>query len=203
MAPSTTVTGVLLAAGAGRRAGGPKALRRDPAGRPWVVLAVRALRLGGCARVVVVTGCRAREVGRLLQGETVTTVCSPNWRSGMRASLRSGLIEARRTAPTAVLVHLVDLPDVTAEVVRRVLFAGQIGTDTLRRASYRGRPGHPVLLGAAHLPYVLDPQDADRGARAYLLRESVHLVPCEDLAGGDDVDEPGGGAPPLVRGGAP
>ena len=44
---------------------------------------------------------------------------------------------------------LVDLPDVTAEVVRRVSAAGD-GPRALARATYDGWPGHPVLLGRDH-----------------------------------------------------
>ncbi|HWR85187.1 MAG TPA: NTP transferase domain-containing protein, partial [Rhodoglobus sp.] len=50
------VTGIVLAAGAGTRAGGAKALRREPDGTPWLELAATALRDGGCERVVVVLG---------------------------------------------------------------------------------------------------------------------------------------------------
>ncbi len=46
--PSTRVAGIVLAAGDGTRAGGPKALRRDSTGMPWLVRAKDALREGGC-----------------------------------------------------------------------------------------------------------------------------------------------------------
>ena len=50
----TRVSGLLLAAGAGRRMGRPKALLRDRTDTPLVVGAVEALRAGGCDDVVVV-----------------------------------------------------------------------------------------------------------------------------------------------------
>ncbi|MGC3002962.1 NTP transferase domain-containing protein, partial [Streptomyces sp. G35A] len=56
------VTGLLLAAGGGRRLGGrPKALLPHR-GRPLVEHAVRVLRAGGCERVHVVLGAGADEV---------------------------------------------------------------------------------------------------------------------------------------------
>lgn len=55
MSGVTTVPGVLLASGAG----GPKALRRDAAGVPWVVATARAMAAAGCAPVVVTTATGA------------------------------------------------------------------------------------------------------------------------------------------------
>ncbi|MFA6577376.1 MAG: NTP transferase domain-containing protein, partial [Nocardioides sp.] len=82
---------------------------------------------------------------------------------------------------------LVDLPDVTAEVVRRVVAAGA-GPDVLARATFEGRPGHPVLLGRDHWAGVTATAAGDRGARDYLAGTDVRLVECGDLATGEDVD---------------
>ena len=60
------VVGVVLAAGAGRRAGGPKALRRDAAGVGWVERAVVRLEAAGCGSVLVVLGAEAEEARRLV-----------------------------------------------------------------------------------------------------------------------------------------
>ncbi len=60
----------------------------------------------------------------------------------------------------------------------------------LIRATYHGRPGHPVLIGADHFRGVLRSAIADRGARDYLANHAVTDVECGDLAGGADVDEP-------------
>ncbi|HET6529482.1 MAG TPA: NTP transferase domain-containing protein, partial [Actinoplanes sp.] len=50
------VAGLLLAAGAGRRMGTPKALLRDPDGTAWVTRSARVLVAGGCRPVLVVVG---------------------------------------------------------------------------------------------------------------------------------------------------
>ena len=191
-----SVHGLLLAAGAGRRMGMPKALVRDDAGVPWLTRSVEVLRRGGCADVTVVLGAAAPEAAALLGDEPdLTIVESPDWASGMGASLRAGLRAlAAPDAPggpvagEAVLVHLVDLPDVTAEVVARVLDGA--ADAPLARAAYDGRPGHPVLLGRAHWLPVAEAAVGDRGARDYLVAHAaeVRLVECGDLATGADVD---------------
>jgi CTP:molybdopterin cytidylyltransferase MocA len=178
-------TGLLLAAGAGSRLGTPKALVHDAAGS-WLARAAQTLRDGGCDDVTVVLGAAADEALTLLDGLGVDVVIASDWADGMSASLRAGLRALPAEAEAAVVL-LVDLPDVTAEVVRRVVAAGA-GPDALTRATFDGRPGHPVLLGRGHWAGVTASAEGDRGARDYLARSDVLLVECGDLATGDDVD---------------
>lgn len=193
-----TAIGLLLAAGAGTRMGRPKALVRDDEGRPWLHRALEALRDGGCDHVIVVLGARAVEAERLLDGIGVTVVVAEDWAEGMSASLRTGLhavlgqVDASRSEVGAIVVTLVDLPDVDSRVVQRVI--RQVGTErsALGRATYGGRPGHPVLIGLDHVGGVLGTTAEDRGARDYLLRQGLTLVECGDLATGRDVDTPRG-----------
>lgn len=175
-------SGVLLAAGAGTRIGMPKGLVRDDAGVPWVVRSVRVLRDGGCGPIGVVVGAAAEDVTALLVDEDVTIVPSPDWESGMSASLRSGLSWAAETPAEAVVVHLVDMPDVGADVVRRVLAAGVgSGDAVLSRAGYDGRAGHPILMGRTHWEAAAAAATGDRGAGSYLKRAGCPLIPCDEL----------------------
>lgn len=162
----------------------PKALVEDGSG-PWLVQAVRALRDGGCDDVTVVLGAAVDAAAALIPG--VPVVVAEDWADGLGASLRAGLSALADTDPTAVLVTLVDLPDVGAPVVRRLL-GRQVHAATLARASYGGRPGHPVLIGRDHVCGVADDAAGDRGARDYLAAHEHELVECGDLATGHDVD---------------
>lgn len=175
-----TTTGLLLAAGEGRRMGRPKALVEG-----WLVRAVASL--ADCEHVVVVLGARADEARELLPAHDVTIVVAADWGEGMGASLRAGLAHLQHGDSTRCVVTLVDLPDVTAPVVRRLLELPDT-EDVLARATYDGRPGHPVLLGRAHWPGVIESAVGDRGARDYLETREVQRVECGDLATGADVD---------------
>jgi molybdenum cofactor cytidylyltransferase/nicotine blue oxidoreductase len=179
--------GLLLAAGAGSRMGMPKALVRADDGEPWLVRGIRALVDGGCARVTVVLGASAEEALPLLEGSGATGVVVADWAEGMSASLRAGLAALTVTDSDAVVVTLVDLPDVGPDVVRRLLDPPP-GPETLRRASYDGRVGHPVVIGRDHWVGVADETSGDQGARGYLATHGVELVECGDLASGQDVD---------------
>jgi CTP:molybdopterin cytidylyltransferase MocA len=197
---SGTVAGLLLAAGAGRRMGRPKAQLVDERGVPFVDRAVGVLFEGGCATVTVVLGAEAEESRRLLGeagwigDEAVHVVVADDWDEGMAASLRRGLAallsdSAASAGSVAALVSLVDLPDVSPAVVSRML-SRPVGPGTLARASYGGVDGHPVVIGRAHWEGVVASARGDRGARDYLAAREVDLVECGDLATGRDVDRP-------------
>jgi molybdenum cofactor cytidylyltransferase/nicotine blue oxidoreductase len=169
--------------------GQPKALMRDADGTSWLQRSVEVLRDGGCTGVTVVLGAETDEAFRLLDGLGVDVVLAHDWAQGMSASLRSGLESLTGSDARAAVVSLVDLPDLTAAVVRRVLSEHE-GDEALVRASYHGRPGHPVVIGRSHWRHVLDQASGDTGARDYLAGNGASMVECGDLASGQDVDTP-------------
>jgi len=188
-----TVVGLVLAAGAGRRLGGPKALVRLTDDGPTLVeTAVARVVDGGCDRVVVVVGASADEVAALVAGTGARVVRAHDWDEGMGASLRAGLAHLEPGDDDLALVTLVDLPDVGAAVVSRVLAAAVgDGRAALARASYDGVPGHPVAIGRDHWAAVITTARGDRGARDHLRATPHHLVECGDLATGRDLDTAG------------
>jgi CTP:molybdopterin cytidylyltransferase MocA len=196
-----TAVGVVLAGGAGKRFGMPKALARADDGTPWLDLACRALHDGGCADVVVVLGARAAEARELVPA-TARFVVADDWASGIAASLRAGLATAEATGSDAAVVTLVDLPGLRADAVRRVVGVAHepdAARQVLARAVYGGRPGHPVLVGRAHWRPLAEAVRGDTGAGPYLRAGGAVAVDCTDLGGGDDVDRPAPAASPDGR----
>ena len=189
------VAGLLLAAGAGRRMGGPKALLRHDDGVPFLGRGLRVLLDGGCDRVTVVLGASADAARALLDSSgwaghpSVAVTVAQEWEEGMGASLRAGLGAVSGSDADAVLVTLVDLPDVGADVLRRVAGTGS-GPGALVRATYDGRPGHPVLIGRDHWAGVASTARGDQGAREYFRTNPPTPCECGDLATGRDVDRP-------------
>jgi nicotine blue oxidoreductase len=172
--------------------GRPKALV-ELDGVPLVRRALSALAGGGCTPLIVVVGALGDEVAAVV-GDDALVVTAQDWASGMGASLRAGLDALGSRAETAevraALVHLVDLPGVGPEAIARMV-AAVSGPDTLARAVYQGRPGHPVLMGRAHWAAVQAAATGDEGARGYLAgHPGLVMVECGDLADPRDVDTP-------------
>ncbi|GAA1223356.1 nucleotidyltransferase family protein [Prauserella halophila] len=181
--------GLLLAAGQGSRFGMPKALAVHR-GAALVTRAADVLLEGGCDPVIVVLGARGDEA-RPLVPAGARAVTADDWAEGMGASLRAGLraLAEAEPPPVAALVHLVDLPDVGAEVVGRM--RAHASTDVVARAAYADAPGHPVLFGRRWWAEIAAQAAGDRGARDWLrARDDVRLVDCGDIGGGRDADTP-------------
>ncbi|MGW7386060.1 nucleotidyltransferase family protein [Streptomyces sp. NPDC054794] len=183
------ITGLLLAAGGGRRLGGrPKALLEHH-GRPLVEHAVGVLRAAGCDRIHVVLGAAADTVRERAELPGCVLVDNPDWAQGMGSSLRAGLASLAGTGARAALVSLVDQPGIGSEAVARVLAAYR-DESSLVSAAYEGVRGHPVLFGAAHWAGIATSATGDRGARSYLKahEDAITLVECADVARAYDID---------------
>lgn len=115
----------------------------------------------------------------------------PDWEKGQSASLKRG-VEAAGDAG-AVVVVLGDQPLVTGEAIDRVIAAREEAISVVR-ASYRGRPGHPVLFESSLFGKLVE-LEGDSGAGSILPQLAaageVRLVPCEDIASDRDADTPG------------
>ena len=181
------IAGIVLAAGAGRRYGMPKALV-PYRGSLLVHRAAGTLRAAGVTDPVVVVGARADEV-RAVAPE-LTFVENPDWATGMASSLRTGLAAVAEGPADAAVVLLVDMPGVTPAAVRAIT-AGAT-PDALVMGGYDGRRSHPVLLGREHWAGVARRATGDRGARDYLREHAdrVRVVPVGHLANDTDLDVP-------------
>ena len=171
-------TGLVLAAGEGRRFGGPKQLA-PLHGRPLLAHAVATARAAGLDRVVGVLGARADAVRAEVDLAGVEVAVCENWAEGMSASLRCGLEAA--AGSDEVVVLLGDQPGVGAGAVARVRAA----PGDAARAVYGGVPGHPVVLRAGLLARAGE-LAGDAGFRALL--GGATAVECGDLGDPRDID---------------
>ncbi len=189
----TTVAGLVLAAGGGRRYGMPKALV-EYGGSLLVERAVRTAR-AVCDPVLVVLGARAVDVWQTADLTGATVLANRDWETGMASSLRTGLHGLRGWPGRvdAALVTLVDMPGMTPEALRAV--AAHAAPDALAVATYDGVRGHPVLLGRDSWTGVAETATGDEGARRYLAGRAVTEVDCTGLADPTDLDVPPGGVP--------
>ena len=173
--------GLVLAAGAGTRFGGPKA-PYEYQGERLVDRAVRLLREAGCDEVHVVLGAWIGEV----PGAHI--IHNTEWESGMGSSLRTGLKYLKKnTDANRVVVMLVDLPGMTSEAIKRVMEHEA----PVVVATFDGKRGHPVVFNRKYWKEIGKAAKGDKGARKFLKQhvEMAELVECGDVADGRDLDE--------------
>ncbi|MFB7876586.1 NTP transferase domain-containing protein [Nocardia sp. NPDC056064] len=187
-----TCTGIVLAAGAGRRYGKPKVLAENGA---WLRNAVGALREGGCDPVVVLLGATGPDPATVDLPPGVEWRWVADWASGLGATVRAGLRAAADAGTEFVAFLPVDIPDIDAEVVARVLAAARANESGLARAVFHNTPGHPTVIKNKHWEAISAVAVGDRGGGSYLgTRQDMVCVTCDDLATGTDRDFPEVGA---------
>jgi CTP:molybdopterin cytidylyltransferase MocA len=160
------LAGIVLAAGAATRFGGPKQALLAPE-------VVERMAAAGLAGVLVVTGAHAVETAAPI-------VRCPEWERGPGASLRCGL-RALGDAVDAAVVALADGPDLSPSAVQRIVEVWRESGAEVVAATYDGNRGHPVLLARS-----VWSQIPDEGARSL----PALTVPCDDLGSPGDVDTP-------------
>ncbi|MBX3249000.1 MAG: nucleotidyltransferase family protein [Myxococcales bacterium] len=148
------VLGVVLAAGASTRAGGPKALACF-GGEPLVARAIRTAHEGGCREVLVVTAAPwGGAIAAVAARRGAWTAHNSRPERGMLSSLQIALLRA--IAHHAVLVSLVDHPHVQPRTVRALIAAWRLSGASLVRPRHQGRRGHPYVVDARLVAPLLD-----------------------------------------------
>jgi CTP:molybdopterin cytidylyltransferase MocA len=183
------VAAIVLAAGAGRRFGGPKALARLGT-RTFLEAATSLFARDDVAARIVVLGAEAERVGREVQlAEGTAIVVNPLHAEGMLTSVWAGLDAAEALGVDAVLLHPVDNPVAEPATIAAVLSALAEGA-VIAVPSHGGRRGHPA--GFARPAWTaLREAPLAAGARALLLARPDWVVHVD--AGPDclvDVDTP-------------
>ncbi len=163
------ICGIVLAAGHGRRIGGPKALL-SLGGRTFLERAVRALSEAGLEVVMVVNPVVDAAVpkGALPARRVVNP--DPDQQNGMFGSVRLGVSEALNLGALGALLLPVDLPLVTSEDLRAVVIRLRAGA-AVAVAAHDTRRGHPIGISRAVM------EEIATGPSATTLRDIVRKDP--------------------------
>lgn len=180
--------GVVLAAGWGRRMGGPKARARTPDGRTFLEAVTQVIEKAGVARIVVVVGPWWDETFEAMDlPRECKVVVNPDPDRGLISSLRLAISEGLSRA-SGVFMALVDHPMVSVETCRALLEAHRadhekIVVPVIRQGGYVRR-GHPVIFPAWSAPEFFGPEAEREGPRAVLRRypDAVLEIEVQDRA---------------------
>lgn len=179
---SSAISAVILAAGSSRRLGTSKQLL-ELGGKPILQHVIDEVASCGFAEVLIVLGHRAGDIEAAVSlPDGARIVVNPDHLAGQSSSLRCGL-GAVEAGSRAAAIFLGDQPRIDARSVAEVLQAFASSSKPVARATYRGTPGHPVVV-AREAYAQFGGASGDEGARAFLERsEDVVLV-------GIDADPP-------------
>ncbi len=164
---SLRVGAIVLAAGRSQRMGGPNKLLLPVGGEVMIRRSVGSVLASRARPVCVVTGHEAARVRDALAGQPLELVESPDFETGMSASLRVG-VEALAGRVEGALVCLGDMPWVRPgdlDALIDVFVASEGRAICVPR--FAGRRGNPVLWPAVRFP-ALAACEGDAGARALL-----------------------------------
>ncbi|PYT14900.1 MAG: 4-diphosphocytidyl-2C-methyl-D-erythritol synthase [Acidobacteria bacterium] len=183
------IAGIILAAGASRRMGSPKALL-EYRGETFVGRLIRVL--GGlCDPVIVVLGHDADAIRRQA-GEGAGFVVNPDPERGQLSSLQTALAAVPAQAE-GFLFTPVDCPAAERETVARLVdaFQRRDASTVLVIPRFAGRRGHPVCAASVLKPEFLALPPTSQ-ARDVVRRHAgaTQYVDVEDAGVLTDVDDP-------------
>jgi molybdenum cofactor cytidylyltransferase len=167
---------ILLAAGGSTRMGVCKQLLPFR-GRPLIRHAADTA-LATRLPVTVVLGDQAHACRTALEGLDLQIVTNPFWKTGMGASLRTGVEHAIAQDATinTVLVHLSDQPLVTTADLLAIIEAHNQTKRPLIAAEYNHTLGPPALIAEPYLTRLRQTTHEQGGAKPLL-----NSAPPEDL----------------------
>lgn len=182
------ITGIVLAAGSGRRFGGTKQCV-EVDGQPLVQHAVRIAADAQLDEIIVVLGHRAADVAAAIRlPENGRTVVNERHASGLSTSLGAGLRAADHRSRAAVVL-LGDQPGLDPRWIRDLVSAFDEHRAPIARIRFRDAPG-PALLARRIWPQAMRLR-GDAGARALIDQHRISVVEVRiDADAPVDVDTP-------------
>src|SRR5438128_1628366 len=186
------IVAVILSAGESSRMGRPKALLPIDGVRfiEKIVTSLQATRVG---QIIAVLGHNAEEMRQKISDLPVSIVINSNYKQGQLSSLVAAIrsIQSSKNSVDGMLVHLVDHPYITAQLVDAMIERFYETKKLIVVPRYRGRRGHPVIFSSALFAEMLA-APVDQGAKAvvHAHRDETLEIDTGDQGVTIDIDTP-------------
>ena len=186
------IVAVILSAGESSRMGRPKALLPIDGVRfiEKIVTSLQATRVG---QIIAVLGHNAEEMRQKISDLPVSIVINSNYKQGQLSSLVAAIrsIQSSKNSVDGMLVHLVDHPYITAQLVDAMIERFYETKKLIVVPRYRGRRGHPVIFSSALFAELLA-APVDQGAKAvvHAHRDETLEIDTDDQGVTIDIDTP-------------
>jgi molybdenum cofactor cytidylyltransferase len=165
---------IILAAGASRRMGLPKALLGYE-GRPFVehLLEVTSHPEIGLTRVVL--GANSEDILSHLKLDPTMVVINNDWEKGQLSSIHAALRSLPVGLTDGVLLCLVDHPLITGALVRELIEKFYSSGKPIVLPTYKGKRGHPVIFASALYDELLA-APLEQGARSVVWAHAADIL---------------------------
>lgn len=171
------VAGIILAAGEARRFGGSKATLMWH-GKPFIKHIIDTASFAGLNPIIVVLGAHKDKIASVIQSEPVTFVDNPDWTLGQGGSVSCGVMQL--TVDTdAVIIFLVDQPQIPGTLVRALIEAYQSQPADIIIPEVAGQRANPVLFGR-NVFSELGQLKGEQGGRSLFGKCNVYMLPWVD-----------------------
>lgn len=172
--------GIILAAGESRRMGTPKPLLKIK-GRSFLEHMVDVFLDAGAEPVLAVLGHEAETVRQSANAGKATFIVNRDYRNGQLSSIQCGIRALETIACDGVLIAPVDIPLISAGLVRNIISAAQSGDRGIILPVFGGRRGHPGYFSRRFFSEILD-APPEQGARWVIARnpDAVLELPTEE-----------------------
>jgi molybdenum cofactor cytidylyltransferase len=182
--------------------GACKALLEYSDGETFLTHLSRLFQEAEC-EVLAVVGAEGASIAAAHPG--LSFVQHADWREGQLSSARAGLARALSGGAVAMLVHPVDAPTIRAATVRSLL--AQSSERAALFPTYRGTPGHPLVLTRRSAERVLELKSA-RTLEEAVGSIAPTAIACDDAGVSLNLNTPDQyrsvfGRPPQVVSGLP
>jgi molybdenum cofactor cytidylyltransferase len=188
------IVAVILSAGESSRMGRPKALLPIE-GIRFVEKIVSELKATDVGNILLVLGHNAEEMRQKVSDLPVTILVNPDYKQGQLSSLQVAIrhLASNKAADSvdAILVHLVDHPYISAELVNLMIRRFYETKKLIVVPRFQGRRGHPVIFARALFSELLGAAP-DQGAKSvvHAHHQDTLEIDTEDKGVLVDIDTP-------------
>lgn len=179
---------ILLAAGNSSRMGAAKQLL-DLGGKPLLRRAAENALASASRPVIVVTGSRADEMRKALEGLPVEFADNPHWEHGMGTSIRTGIAALSDRRCAGAILALADQPLITPAIYDNLVEVHLQTAKAIVASRYLGTVGVPVFFSRDYFSPLQNLPPA-QGCKGVILSHQSQAAEVECPEAGIDIDTP-------------
>ncbi len=156
-------------------------------GKPMIVHTIESVLRAGFDEIVVVIGCHANEMRKILVNYPVNIIRNEDWEKGQSTSLRLGVQAVTGSSERACLM-LGDQPFLKTETLFALLAESDAHPDEIIVPFYNGKRGNPIIVPSSRYTQLLELSKGDQGGKQLLTAVGYRKLSVKDIGILKDID---------------